>query len=260
MKRTIYTAGIALIFLGTACSVKETRTGCPCYLHVSFSAPDTAGTVLLLGWNGEPRFREQVRIEQSRPYWVRPVGKEILSLAACKGTVQASLDGHQVTIRAGQQADSLYASHLMVDATGDLAYAEVTFRKQFATVFLDIRKPADRVRRCTFLVEGNTCGFDLLDFAPVPGPFRFTPKVPEGEGIVPFRIPRQLDASMTVTVIQPDAPTARIPLGELIGRLGYRWDTEELQDIYVAVDLVVGTIEIGIAGWEDGKVVQLIEI
>ena len=260
MNRSIFAAFIALSVAGTACSVKEERSGCPCYLHVSFAAPDTSGTAVLLGWDGTPLFREQVRIERHRPYWVRPIEKGTFTLTACKGVDAASLDGHQVTFRSGQQSDSLYAFHEPVDATGDLAYADVRFRKQFATVFLDIRKPADQIRSCTFLVEGNTCGFDLLDFKPVPGPFRFIPKPEEGQSIVSFRIPRQSDNSITVTVVREAAASARIPLGELIEKLGYRWDTEELQDIYVAVDIVFGTVEIGIAGWEEGATFQLVEI
>lgn len=261
MKRRLHSACLLFILLsGISCTVKEERTDCPCFLHVSFAAPDTSGTAEVLGWGTGRLFREKVRIESSRPAWIRPVQKGYLTLSACKGVGNASLDGHQVTVRAGQQSDSLYAFFTRVDATGDLAHAEVRFRKQFATVFLDIRKPAAVVRKCAFLVEGNTCGFDLLDFTPVPGPFRFQPRSREGESIVPFRVPRQSDLSLTVTVCPEGGPAARIPLGELVERLGYRWDTEELQDIYVSVDLAWGFVEIGIAGWEQGETFQLIEI
>ena len=33
-----------------------------------------------------------------------------------------------------------------------------------------------------------------------------------------------------------------------------------LQDIYVAVDLAFGTVEVGIEGWEEGTTFELIEI
>ena len=159
----------------------------------------------------------------------------------------------------GYEADSLYAWAGEVDATGDLAYASVTFRKQFATVFLDIRKSADVVRNCRFLVEGNSCGFDLLDFSPVEGPFRCEPVPREGESIVTFRVPRQGDNSLAVTIRPEESVPARFPLGEYIDRLGYNWKTEELQDIYVAIDLARGLVDVRVADWEEGTTFPLIE-
>ena len=35
--------------------------------------------------------------------------------------------------------------------------------------------------------------------------------------------------------------------------------TEELQDIYVTVDLVLGLVTVSVSGWEDGAVFHLIE-
>jgi hypothetical protein len=140
-----------------------------------------------------------------------------------------------------------------------MAYASVTFRKQFATVFLDIRKSADVVRNCRFLVEGNSCGFDLLDFSPVEGPFRCEPAPREGESIVTFRVPRQGDNSLAVTIRPEESVPARFPLGEYIDRLDYNWKTEELQDIYVAIDLARGLVDVQVADWEEGTTFPLIE-
>ena len=146
-----------------------------------------------------------------------------------------------------------------MDATGDLASASVTFRKQFATVFLDIRKSPDIVQTCRFRVEGNSCGFDLLDFSPVEGPFRCEPLPRAGESIVTFRVPRQGDTRLTVTILPEGSVPARFPLGEYIDRLGYSWKTEELQDIYVAIDLARGLIDVRVADWEAGTTFPLIE-
>lgn len=159
----------------------------------------------------------------------------------------------------GSEADSLYAWSGEVDATGDLAYASVTFRKQFATVFLDIRKSADVVRACRFLVEGNSCGFDLLDLSPVEGKFRCEPRPRAGESIVTFRVPRQGDESLAVTIHPEGSVPARFPLGAYIDRLGYSWKTEELQDIYVAIDLARGLVDLRVADWEEGTTFPLIE-
>ena len=131
-------------------------------------------------------------------------------------------------------------------------------------MFLDIRKNAEVVRSCRFLVEGNSCGFDLLDFSPVEGKFRCEPVPSAGPGtgagtIVPFRIPRQGDTGLTVTIQPAGSVPARFPLGEFIDRLGYDWKTEELQDIYVSVDLARGLVDIRVADWEEGTSFPLVE-
>jgi hypothetical protein len=183
----------------------------------------------------------------------------MLTLSACTGIGESFAEGRHMRIQPGSQADSLYAWFEEVDATGDRAYAKVAFRKQFATVFLDIRKPAETVHACRFLVEGNSCGFDLLDFSPVSGTFRFAPVPGEGEEIVTFRLPRQGDSKLSVSIQPEGSAPARFPLGEYIDRLGYNWKTEELQDIYVAVDLARGLVDVRIADWEEGAVFPLVE-
>jgi hypothetical protein len=257
MMRCILVSGM---LAATACSVKEIRGECPCYLQVTFAETETRGEARLLGWR-EPAalFRETVRIEDCTP-WVHPVEKGFLTVAACKGIRESILETHRVGIPAGREADSLYAGFAEVDATGEIARAEIALRKQFATVFLDIRKKASELKDYAFRVEGNTSGFDLLDYSPVPGLFRCEPKARDGESIVTFRLPRQADDSLTVTVRAGEGVPATFPLGKYIAALGYNWKTEELQDIYVAIDLVNGLVDLRVADWEEGMVFPLVEI
>ena len=272
MYRLLIPACLALLAAGTACSVKEDRGPCPCYLQVSFTDPEAVGEAELLGWRDDRVFRDRIRIEEARPVWTKPVPKGMLTVSACTGIREAFAEGHQMRIPPGSEADSLYAWFGEVDASGDLAYAQVTFRKQFATVFLDIRKSAEVVRSCRFFVEGNSCGFDLLDFSPVEGKFRCEP-VPStgistntgpgpgaGDGtIVTFRVPRQGDTRLSVTVTPEGSVPASFPLGEYINRLGYNWKTEELQDIYVSIDLARGLVDVRVADWEQGAEFPLVE-
>lgn len=249
----------AAVFLAAACSVRENRTDCPCRLRVVFTDPGAAGTADLLGWDGDALFRERVRIEECRPDRERNVSRGHFVLSAWQGTKASSAEGHRVVLPPGKQFDSLYACFSDVDATGDVARAEVTFRKQFATVFLDIRKPAGTARHHTFSVEGNSCGFDLLDFGPVPGPFSCSPQMDE-DGVVRFRIPRQADDALSVAIRDEEGFFVRFPLGKYVAGMGYDWTSEELQDIYVSADLVRGSAVIRIADWEEGVTFPFIEL
>lgn len=253
--------------LAVSCTVKEDRVPCPCYLNVSFAERETipeGAEVGLLGWNAVELFRAGIDVAEHDPYWVKAVHKGKLILSAYRGVEKVSAKDHFVTIVPGQQADSLYAFHDVVDATGEMAYSEVTFRKQFCTVHLDILRRASEMRDFRFLVEGNTCGFDLLTFEAVPGTFRFEPVPEAGARIVDFRIPRQVDDSMTLTLWyrNPNGTYEDIgvfPLGKYIERTGYNWKAEELQDVYIVIDLVLGTIHIGVYGWEEGATFTFIE-
>ena len=157
------------------------------------------------------------------------------------------------------QADSLYAFFEEVDATGDYAHANILFHKQFATVFLDILKTEETIRTYRFQVEGNTCGFDALDFSPVTGSFQFAPIPATGETVISFRIPRQADDSLEITIYPENAPAIQFPLGEYIRQLGYNWKAEDLQDIFISLDLAQGLADLRVADWEEGKAFPLVE-
>ena len=262
MTRMHHNKAFAAAFLLSAvlsCSVKEDRIACPCWLQVHFTDPEASGKALLWGWNEVLGFREEVRMEECRPYWSRPVEKGFLTLSAGKGIRTSAVEGRRVTIPPGSQSDSLYASLYPVDATGETAKVDVTFRKQFATVYLDIRKTAGELPDYRFSVEGNTCGIDLQDLSPLPGAFFFEPVPQEGESTVRLRIPRQADNSLTLSIRYGEADPARFRLGEIIQSLGYSWKTEDLQDIYVSIDLTRGEIQVLVGDWENGMNLPRIE-
>ena len=163
-------------------------------------------------------------------------------------------------IPVGSEADSLYSCHVPVDATGEEAWAEVSLRKQFTTVTVHLRRTPDQMAASTFVVEGNTCGFDLLDFSPIAGTLRHEPVSAPGQGSVSFRVPRQADNSLTMRAIVPGVDLGDIPIGEYIARMGYDWDEESLKDITVIIDLVIGGVMITVNDWEEGAWFDLVTL
>ena len=261
MERVLLPAFLAAILAAcSAYTIKEDRNPCPCSLMVSFSDSNAIGQVELLGWDSETVFRERIRIEDCRPEWKKSIRKGVFILSACKGIANSAVPtGHEIRIPLDHQSDSLYAYFEEVNATGDFAHANVIFRKQFATVFLDIRKTEETVCSCRFQVNGNTCGFDLLNYSPIAGPFRFGPVPTMGETVVTFRIPRQADDSLAVTIQPKDSPAAIFPLGQYIHQLGYNWNADELQDIFLSIDLSRGLVDLRVAEWEEGTEFPIIE-
>ena len=254
----------------TSCSVKEDRTPCPAYLNVSLVEEQKEWVkepVQMVGYGVEERFRNGVPVEEYDPYWTKAVRKEMLMLSAHIGTRTSAANGHHILIPIGQQCDSLYAFQEMVDCTGDEAFSEVTLHKQFCTVSVDLMKPAtgpNAISNYRFLVEGNTCGFDLHDFQPVGGAFRIEPMVPEGERILSFRVPRQQDESLSLKVWLMMGDDRRVEvgtfaIGHLIKRMGYDWTAIDLEDIFITIDLINGFITVSVADWEHGMTFTFIE-
>lgn len=235
-----------------SCSVKEDRFPCPCYLQVRFTDPEATGKALLLGWNDAQAFQEEVRPEECRPHWTRPVKKGFLTLSASRGIRASTVEGSRVTIPPGSQSDSLYASVYQVDATGETAPVDVSFRKQFATLWLDIRKTAGELQDYRFSIDGDTGSLDLRTLSPLPGAFHFEPAPQEGENVVRCRIPRQADGLLTLSIRYGEADPAVFRLDEIIRGMGYSWKTEDLQDIYVSIDLTQGEVNVIIGDWENG--------
>ena len=261
----ISVAGLLAGLLFSACSVKEDRVPCPCYLNVSFQDREhIESPVGLVGYRENEVFRDVIDVEEYDPYWVKAIHKGNLDFAAYKGVKQSHDDGHYVTIEVGNQADSLFAFHEVVDASGEMAYSDVLFHKQFCTVHLDIMKRPTEMKHYHFIVEGNTCGFDMLNFEPVSGLFRFETAVTGNARVVDFRIPRQSDDSMKVSIryFYDDGHfdfIGEFPLGQYIVETGYNWSAEDLQDIYIMIDLVLGRMTISVDGWESGITITFVE-
>ena len=92
---------------------------------------------------------------------------------------------------------------------------------------------------------------------PLEGDFRFAPS-PEG-GVYRVRVPRQLDASLELVMLEDSEIVDRLPLGEYIARSGYDWTAEDLADVNVALDLEMQQVMITVSGW-DGVIVMDIVI
>ena len=249
-----------IIFLSASCTVKEDREPCPCFLNVSFANPAIAlYGADLLGWRDGELFSAGVIPMECDPYWTKAVRKGSIVLSAWCGNGAVPVSGHHAIIRSGNQCDSLYAFFGEVDCTGDMAYSEVTFHKQFCTVTLDLRRTEQNVSDYSFLVKGNTQGFDLLSFKPLAGEFRCRPAAVPGERTVSVRVPRQFDNSLSFTLSYIGQEVGSFPLGQYIANLGYDWSEDDLRDITVTIDLVVGQVLVSVEGWQSGYTFSFIE-
>ena len=254
--------------LAASCSVKEDRTPCPCWVEVHFAErSEVFAPVNLMGFCEGSDFSDTFRAEMHPDYYLREVEKGYYDFVSIEGAgIRQKRQDMFMLIDYGSQADSVYWHHAEVDATGEEARVVVDFAKQFATVFLDIRKEPGDMKIYRFHVDGNVCGFEIISGRPAEGAFSCEPETLPGSAVTTVRVPRQVDDSMSLRITYDDgeghASSSDYPLGKYIAGLGYDWNAPELKDIYITVDVIGGRINIGVSGWEhpDGSDFGQVEI
>ena len=289
MNRILFVMWMAGMLLLSSCSVKEDRSGCPCWMTVEM--PDMVGhdggqvdnddcVVLRLRGNSD---EDEVDYSYQVTESVR-VDAEVLEYEVPRGSVGVSViempdrvgydgivgyDGDEIRIPVGEQMDSLYGYFRMFYTRCESVLCDVELHKEFCTVSFTLGDEG-YVSPYDLEVWGNVAGVSAWDLMPLEGDFRFAPS-PE-DGVYRVRVPRQLDASLELVMLEmPDQAghdgradnervvVDRLPLGEYIARSGYDWAAEDLADVHIALDMEKQQVMITVSDW-DGVVVMDIVI
>ena len=281
---------VGMLFL-SSCSIKEDRDGCPCWMTVEMpgqaghdgekvgqdgrfpvGAGDDGCVVLRLRGNSdedavdyEYQVTEAVRVDVGALEYEVPRGSVGVSAVAFGNETpgragydgkSAGYDGDEIRVPVGEQMDSLYGFFKMYHTRCESVLCDVELHKEFCTVSFTFGEDG-YTSPYDIEVWGNVAGVSAWDLTPLEGDFRFAPS-PEG-GVYRVRVPRQLDASLELVMLEDSEIVDRLPLGEYIVRSGYDWTAEDLDDVNVALDLEMQQVTITVSGW-DGVVVMDIVI
>ena len=297
MNRILFVMWMAGMLLLSSCSVKEDRSGCPCWMMVEMpgqawhdgekvgqdgrfpvGAGDDGTVVLRLRGNSdedavdyEYQVTEAVRVDVGALEYEVPRGSVGVSAVAFGNEIpgRAGYDGKsagdEIRVPVGEQMDSLYGFFKMYHTRCESVLCDVELHKEFCTVSFTLGEDG-YTSPYDIEVWGNVAGVSAWDLMPLEGDFRFAPS-PEG-GVYRVRVPRQLDASLELVMLEmPDqaghdgerAVVDRLPLGEYIARSGYDWAAEDLADVHIALDMEKQQVMITVSDW-DGVVVMDIVI
>ena len=281
---------VGMLFL-SSCSIKEDRDGCPCWMTVEMpgqaghdgekvgqdgrspvGAGDDGCVVLRLRGNSdedavdyEYQVTEAVRVDVGALEYEVPRGSVGVSAVAFGTEIpdrvghdgkSAGYDGDEIRVPVGEQMDSLYGFFKMYHTRCESVLCDVELHKEFCTVSFTLGEegyssPYD------IEVWGNVAGVSAWDLMPVLGEFRYAPM--QENGVYQVRVPRQVDKSLELVMLEDSEIVDRLPLGEYIARSGYDWTAEDLADVNVALDLEMQQVMITVSGW-DGVVVMDIVI
>ena len=295
MNRILFVMWMAGILLLSSCSVKEDRSGCPCWMTVDLSkvaesrwkSPERQSSteyqmvtkslesrqhiaesvVLRLRGNSDEdevdyafKMTETVNTEVGALEYEVPRGSVGVSVIGMPDRVGhdgiAGYDGDEIRIPVGEQMDSLYGFFRMFYTRCESVLCDVELHKEFCTVSFTLGDDG-YISPYDLEVWGNVAGVSPWDLMPLEGDFRFAPS--QEDGVYRVRVPRQVDNSLELVMLEDSEIVDRLPLGEYITRSGYDWTAEDLADVSVVLDLEKQQVMITVSGW-DGVVVMDIVI
>ena len=247
----IISIGIALL---QSCSLKENRDICPCWMEVEIFGQVGHDDALILRLRGNSdedaadyafNMTEVVRADAGDLEYEVP-----------RGTVGVSaVNLARLHIPSGEQMDSLYGFFQMYQTQCESVLCEVQLHKEFCTVSFTLGDDG-YVSPYKLEVLGNVTGVSACDLMPMCGDFRFAP-VPK-DGVYRVRVPRQVDNSLELVMLDNSEIVDRLPLGEYIARSGYDWSTEDLADVSVTLDLERQQVMITVSDWDDVVVMDIV--
>ena len=295
MNRILFVMWMAGMLLLSSCSVKEDRSGCPCWMTVDLSkvaesrwkSPErqsnteyqmvtkslesrqhiAESVVLRLRGNSDEdevdyafKMTETVNTEVGALEYEVPRGSVGVSVIGMPDRVGhdgiAGYDGDEIRIPVGEQMDSLYGFFRMFYTRCESVLCDVELHKEFCTVSFTLGDDG-YISPYDLEVWGNVAGVSPWDLMPLEGDFRFAPS--QEDGVYRVRVPRQVDNSLELVMLEDSEIVDRLPLGEYITRSGYDWAAEDLADVHIALDMEKQQVMITVSGW-DGVVVMDIVI
>lgn len=229
-----------------ACTVKEDRDSCPCYLTLDFSHVRQEScswfvcgreAEVLAGTFEEGSLPAEVCLPVRR-------GKCVVVVASGEGYVAES----GLEISEGNDCPELWMCRDTVDAAGDEALCSVILHKEYALG--TIRLLSGTAEPLRYELVGSVCGY-YPDGELRHG--RFSVKFPPltGIGELCARVPRQEDNSLRLNVYEASVLVRSFPIGEILYGSGYDWGADDLEDFIIALDYTSGRIALSSDLWTE---------
>ena len=241
-----------------ACSVKEDRSDCPCWLEVDIRDCHRYADELCLRWHPQDGKVSAENIALGP--WQDVVGKEMprgfVRYCAYSGVSSSRLSGEDLIIPEGCACDSLYLYSAIVDTSEETAEDVVRMHKEYAVISIvfsygsGMEAEGSRVE-----LSGDWRGVSLNDGTPVRGTFRCEASR-SGGNLWSVNVPRQGDSSLRMTVHTGDVHESLL-LGEYLEQAGYDWTEANLRDVRLEIDWSSWTLSLEIEPWQAGIVYQI---
>jgi len=276
--KTLWCMGACLcLLLQGACTVREDRGPCPCYVDVDYRqvlspthAYDPAGRVEVAFFDAATDVGTDCRWTDVHGLDDCPEEEEV---AVDKGTVRVVAvvhdhplrhylsDGTKITYAAGNEMDPLYVHTEQLDCTEEWTRCILQPHKQFSTLTFTDEQDGALCRQYHLLVRGTTCGLDAADLSAVEGPYLYTVQDTDAEGAIQVRIPRQLrdDLLLEFWEKREQRLLFTCPVGLYLFAAGYDPRAKDLPDYSLRIDFRQAQVYLRVADWTEEIIYSLYE-
>lgn len=250
---------LVLSLFSVACSIKEDRSACPCYIYVVVDDFIEAGLdeALVAFSAGGNMDSEQLDLKQyAGSAYKRTLPRTEAKVAAVAGMVNTVLEGDHLVVPYGNEADSLWLYNEIFFCDGDEYRIRAVPGKEFCTLTLIVSGlEEDLAPESTFRVTAACSAIDIFSRTPRAGAYSSIASRNE-DGNYVVRIPRQsgYEILLEISVPQPEAGENAdlfysMDIGKKFMEAGYDWDRKDLLDVSAVVNFNEIDIELSIEEW-----------
>ena len=235
------------------CSIREDRSGCPCFLTLDLSGLDGAALAESgceeLVWtlvSGDTCISGRIPVDDLPEKQIVEVPREDAFLYVLAGDEGLFVPGEGLVIPEGSESPRLYAFAAPVETSRPELVVPVSLHKRFALVEIRFREALRPGTECRLL--GEVCGYDPMA-EPLPGVFSL-PVVPDGGGRCQVALPAQAGASLLFCLYRNGELERAFSLGGYILESGYDWWAEDLADISLEIDYLHASLRYKVEQWK----------
>ena len=264
---------IILLVEAVACTIKEDREPCPCYLDVDYATViqdkvfgKKEGVVDVAVFNPEESCLTTFNVPECPQLHENVVERgfsQVIGVVHNRPLVNFLEKGHILKWAAGNEIDSVYVHASEVDCRGEEAYCLLQPHKQFHTIFLTDEFEGMALREYNLVVRGSTCGFDAAaeNFEAIEGEYLYTVQEYDRDGGISVRVPRQINNDLRLEMWTKD-DYRRVfiaPIGQYMNATGYDKQALDLVDFDIKINFRDALIYVRVADWDDELVFTLFE-
>ena len=257
---------LIVMLLFPACTVKESRSACPCYTSVAVDDFILAGFAEAAVSFSSDRLlcRETITLQEYEDVgYLIALNRRNNRAAVIAGLDNSVVRGDSLMTPYGLEADPIWLYSEKFVCEGDDHRINARPHKQYCRLEIVVTGLSpDDLYDCSFRVRAESCGLDLYGRHALAGEYCATAER-SSTGDFFVRIPRQAENRLSLELLRdgnPDEPVFTIELDKRLEAAGYDWGREDLRDMSVEVDYAGTEVNIKIIDWDSDDAFKEITI
>lgn len=261
---------VLLLAVSASCSIKEDRRVCPCYLSLDISEAAMKGEharALVTLVSGSLLSQESLLTQDylEADYEVTVPRREV-SASCVIGHDDLWWRSDTLMPPSGLEWGPVLLARSTEDCDDDLRHVKMSFHKEYCKVsFLLVGVSDPEAYPFDIRLRANSNALRMRDRRPLDGRYTVFAR-PSNTALFTVLMPRQAENEVAVDLLWHseehryalDDLVTSIDLGRELAAQRYDWEKDDLDDIYVTIDVVRASASISIREWEHTDIEEVI--